>query len=214
MNLIDLTGHKFGRLTVISKAHTNSNKQVCWNVVCSCGTYKVVTGNSMKSGGTKSCGCHKSEITKTRNEINRKYSRVNPCCTECGASLNATNWWPSWMSMFVPVCITCGKERHVLTDTKEKQKNRSLRNKYGITLGDYNIMLERQKHVCAICGSPATVDQRAFHVDHCHKTGKIRGILCNGCNAGLGHFKDDPSVLLRAATYIKEHYEQGEDQDK
>lgn len=205
--LIDLTGLSFGRLTVLSKAHTNQNKHVCWNVRCSCGTELIAVGNSMKSGNTKSCGCQKSDATKIRNIANRKYSRENPTCTECGSALSSDNWWPSWASMFVPICIPCGKERHALIDTKEKQKNRALRNTYGITLTEYNAMLAKQDNKCAICGNTAILEHRAFHVDHCHTSGKIRGILCNGCNAGLGHFKDDPLILEKAAAYIRKQYE-------
>lgn len=77
--------------------------------------------------------------------------------------------------------------------------------KYGITFEQRDAMLAEQGGVCAIC-------ERAYpggrwdewHVDHCHETGAIRGILCNDCNAGLGILGDDPVRLRRAADYLEE----------
>lgn len=54
--------------------------------------------------------------------------------------------------------------------------------------------------ICKICG-----ESRKLHVDHCHKTGKFRGILCHKCNRALGFFKDDPALLRRAADYIDKY---------
>lgn len=78
------------------------------------------------------------------------------------------------------------------------QKDRELRQQYGITLADYNAILESQGGCCAICGE----DSR-LHLDHNHKTDEIRGILCQACNHGLGRFKDDPALLRKAADYLE-----------
>jgi len=66
---------------------------------------------------------------------------------------------------------------------------------YGLSLQDYRAMRERQGNVCGICGTPG----KRLCVDHCHATGKVRGLLCRDCNLGLGHYKDNP-VFTRAAT--------------
>lgn len=67
-------------------------------------------------------------------------------------------------------------------------------------------MLDAQGGGCAICGERNPKGKHSgFHVDHCHKTGRVRGILCHGCNVSLGHFKDDPALLRRAAEYVTEH---------
>lgn len=68
---------------------------------------------------------------------------------------------------------------------------------YGITLADLKVLEQKQNNLCAICDEP-----KPLHVDHCHKTGKVRGLLCNNCNNGLGRFKDNASRLRRAADYI------------
>lgn len=72
--------------------------------------------------------------------------------------------------------------------------------KYGITEVDYQTLLAKQNGGCAICGSSG---RRRLDVDHDHLTNKIRGLLCNNCNRGLGHLKDDPALLRLAATYLE-----------
>ena len=66
---------------------------------------------------------------------------------------------------------------------------------HGLSLQDYRAMLERQGKVCGICKTPG----KPLCVDHCHATGKVRGLLCRDCNLGLGNYKDNP-VFTRAAT--------------
>lgn len=88
---------------------------------------------------------------------------------------------------------------------KAKQCNRNARLKrlYGIDVGHYNSLFVLQHQRCAICSAPRpTINDYTFKLDHCHKTGAIRGILCNKCNLLLGLAKDSPSVLSRAAKYL------------
>lgn len=77
--------------------------------------------------------------------------------------------------------------------------------KYGITIEDYNRKLETQEGKCKICGKHQSIFNKRMHLDHCHLTGKIRDILCKNCNQGLGHFMDNPELLEKAASYIKNH---------
>jgi hypothetical protein len=79
-----------------------------------------------------------------------------------------------------------------------------LKTRYGITPEKYQSMLLAQDGVCAICGTDAPGGQSAvMHVDHDHVTGNVRGLLCTNCNRGIGYFGDDPSVLERAAKYLR-----------
>lgn len=74
---------------------------------------------------------------------------------------------------------------------------------YGISLSDFKEMMATQNNACAICGYSDMSDPKMFPVvDHCHTTGKIRGILCASCNHGLGKFKDDVTRLMLAAAYL------------
>lgn len=72
---------------------------------------------------------------------------------------------------------------------------------YGLTPEAYYELLDQQNHVCAICGGSDEV-KGILSVDHCHETNRVRGLLCHRCNVGLGHFRDDPALLARAAQYV------------
>ncbi len=80
-------------------------------------------------------------------------------------------------------------------------RNAHLRDTYGITADQYDAMLLAQGGKCAICG--AIPEARSFPVDHCHKTGKVRAILCPGCNTGIGGFKGNEETLLTAIAYLR-----------
>ncbi|MFI6406517.1 endonuclease VII domain-containing protein [Streptomyces sp. NPDC050548] len=73
-----------------------------------------------------------------------------------------------------------------------------LRRKYGLTPAELDAMVAEQQGICCIC-----LVAPAEHVDHCHETGRVRGVLCFSCNAALGQFKDRPDVMRRAATYLE-----------
>lgn len=83
-------------------------------------------------------------------------------------------------------------------------KSYELKAHYGITLDEYDALLTAQGGVCAICGAAEPRGMGVFHVDHCHKSSKVRGLLCNECNMGLGKFKDSEQLLLAAAKYLTE----------
>ena len=72
---------------------------------------------------------------------------------------------------------------------------------YGITEDDYNRFLVRQEYKCGICGR----EKEKLHVDHNHKTGKVRGLLCNKCNLAIGQFGDDIQTLQKAIFYLRFH---------
>jgi hypothetical protein len=101
-------------------------------------------------------------------------------------------------------CRSCRKayqqENMHNPEFQRKYRDRMLRNKFGITIEDYERMLEEQDGVCAICG--CTPGKRLFAVDHCHDTDRIRRLLCSNCNTGLGMFQDDPDLLMAAAAYL------------
>jgi Recombination endonuclease VII len=63
-------------------------------------------------------------------------------------------------------------------------------------------LFERQNGTCAICGREEWEKVKVLGVDHDHKTGRVRGLLCTDCNMGLGKFKDDPALLRKAIKYL------------
>ena len=82
--------------------------------------------------------------------------------------------------------------------TPEFSRNRTLKYKYGITIEDYERMLVEQNHQCYICNA-----ETKLVVDHCHESGKVRGLLCHQCNIMLGMAKDNPAILRLAANYLE-----------
>lgn len=98
-------------------------------------------------------------------------------------------------------CVRCLKQWRRDNEHRYYRKYGSaLFRKLGITPADYYILAERQLWACKIC---SRIPENKLHVDHCHETGKIRGLLCGGCNVGLGHFSDDPERLANAIEYLK-----------
>jgi thiol-disulfide isomerase/thioredoxin len=108
-----------------------------------------------------------------------------------------------WRLQNIEEVLRKGKERYKLT-TPEIRRRRKLMHRYGITMEDYEKKWNEQEGVCAICFKPEQGKKRFLSVDHCHKTDKVRGLLCDNCNNILGRAKDDYLILLSASTYLEE----------
>jgi hypothetical protein len=94
-------------------------------------------------------------------------------------------------------------------------RHRQLLRQYGLTIHQFNDLLSIQGYCCAICkGSTAAPQGRDWAVDHDHKTGKVRGLLCQWCNVALGAAKDNPVTLRMMANYIEGHAEVERAQDR
>ena len=149
-------------------------------------------------------------------------------CPQCGETKIRLNFYkhPSTKDKLTKLCKDCyaenTKERRALPGNKERQRlaqekwRKNPKNKraelssrykaqYGITLDIYEEMLEKQNGKCYICGNEANYNGKPLYVDHCHDSGKVRKLLCQHCNTGLGMFRDNPELLIKAADYVKEH---------
>ena len=84
------------------------------------------------------------------------------------------------------------------------QRKSQLKVSYGLSIEAYESIFKFQNGACAICKGQ-NMDGKRLAVDHCHSTGKIRGLLCSNCNNGLGRFKDDHGLLEAALIYLKSH---------
>ena len=117
--------------------------------------------------------------------------------------------------------VTCGprcnsRARARLGKDVAVRRARSLKTKYNLTPEEFEDMRTAQDGRCAICGNdghqglctrghPGGCECARLNVDHCHATGKVRGLLCHLCNRALGQFKDSPANLRRAAEYVELH---------
>lgn len=88
----------------------------------------------------------------------------------------------------------------------QRYKNNNLKNRFGIDIDKYNKLLEAQDYKCKICGIHKDDEGKSLVVDHCHITGKIRGIICRKCNLGLGNFRDNLQFLENAKKYLVEDW--------
>jgi hypothetical protein len=133
--------------------------------------------------------CEKHQIEKTVKEF----------CARC---INQTAYR----------CPECNRERYqaqnARTETKLRQRNWALRKNYGLTAEAYNTMVAEQGGICSICKRPPHTKGKNGNmllVDHDHKTGVVRGLLCHDCNRMLAEAQDNPSVLRAAANYLENY---------
>lgn len=102
---------------------------------------------------------------------------------------------------------TRGKEVRANYMKSGKGKSSYLKYLYGITLQDYQNLLTEQAEGCAICGTKhgEETKYKRLSVDHNHETKKVRGLLCQRCNFGIGKFRDSAALLRKAAAYLEKH---------
>ena len=94
------------------------------------------------------------------------------------------------------------KEYYKNNNGREKSRAYYVEKLYGITMEDYEAMFEAQGKSCACCGS-TDPQGKNFHVDHCHKTGAVRSILCHPCNTALGLLKEDVQRIDQLKNYVQ-----------
>lgn len=94
-----------------------------------------------------------------------------------------------------------GYMKSYYANNKRAHMDRSLRKLYGISVDVYELLLKLQNNVCAICDNPCSSGRR-LAVDHNHRTGMIRGLLCQSCNHAVGLLDDDPNRATRLAIYL------------
>jgi len=150
---------------------------------------------------------------------NRKLQSVDPAGRNCSTCKNFLPWdcfYPrkgrdSGLSAYCSSCKTCNRIKTKKWIEQYGFENHIQRH-YGMTLDDWNYLIKVQDGKCAICRSE--FDKRVslkvssrfsrLSVDHNHQTNKVRGLLCNSCNQGLGLFEENPEFLRNAAIYIEE----------
>lgn len=103
---------------------------------------------------------------------------------------NSNNHW----------CKVCLEQNRKARYDAKKTRDKNLQQNYrGFTSNNYDALFLKQGGVCAACGK---LPKRYLHVDHDHVTGEVRGLLCHGCNAALGHLRDSPTIIRGLLQYI------------
>lgn len=129
-------------------------------------------------------------------------------CRKCNKRQDMSEfYWGKKDRFRIRICKTCAgdrqRERKLANRDIYRHQGftRNLRVKYGITLEQYNNLLAQQKSLCAICSKVLT--RQNTHVDHDHKTGSVRGLLCFECNTAIGKFHDSIDRMRRAIAYLE-----------
>lgn len=131
-------------------------------------------------------------------------------CTTCGATKALTEFYKTAKSEDGRAwsCKSCRREADTVWRARPENRvracARSRKRRYGLEDETYQQMLASQGGVCAICYQPNT-NGKALYVDHCHDTGRVRALLCDGCNFAIGQMKDSPDRLRSAAAYLDRH---------
>jgi hypothetical protein len=172
-------------------------------IVCLfCGTSKRVKPHK-RTQKYCSVSCRSLHTEKMHSEV------IEKSCTKCktvkpreGFPLNSRN--PRLLTSICRDCSNQYKDPDYYKKNRDKSIKTSrasmLRRTYNITESEYDKMLKEQNEVCKLCGKPPS--KKRLAVDHCHKTGKIRGLLCSFCNTGIGMLKDDVVLLQKAIEYL------------
>jgi hypothetical protein len=149
--------------------------------------------------------CTKCSNQKPLSEYNKNKKRkdgLSAWCKSC-TKLSSAKWYKINANKVI------ARSRQWALSNQEKKKLNSrkshLKRKYNMSLEDEKKLIDNQKNKCAICNIEMITEQSKFHIDHCHNSGKVRGVLCNSCNTGLGMFKDSQEYLKSAVKYLKKH---------
>ena len=97
-------------------------------------------------------------------------------------------------------CVACQRAARDVGKKREYDRAYQLSRKYGLTPECFDRMMAEQSNCCAICQREFT---KTPHVDHCHKSGEVRGLLCSNCNRAIGFLGDDPLTVSRAVDYLE-----------
>lgn len=135
--------------------------------------------------GCLKCGIESSESAKHKTH-----------CKFCKKLVLIKDRWTSSNGKTVPFHINC---------KKIYERKQSIQKTYNITFEEYLQMFENQEHKCDICKKELDLYSQFTHLDHCHESEKVRGILCNSCNRLLGSAKDNISVLKEAINYLEKN---------
>ena len=160
----------------------------------------------------KICVKHGDLIEKQisrRNRPSKTTNHIQLICKLCTQD-SRIKWQISNPEKYKEQRKNKNKKYMTLTKSKENKKLSKLLREFGVNKEQYNNMTIEQNNLCAICKNVETSKHKSgtvksLAVDHCHKTNKIRGLLCSKCNLAIGVFKDSIEILESAISYLKNY---------
>lgn len=126
-------------------------------------------------------------------------------CSDCEESKPLSDFKVRKSGVVFAKCRACCYLDDVAwrNNNRDRYRTSQLKARYGISLEIYNKMLIDQNECCLGCKKHQSEFKLNMAVDHCHTTGKIRGLLCDGCNKAIGYMKDDPTIAENLAAYLR-----------
>lgn len=164
-------------------------------VCADCGTTIDPARHGQSRFCSQRCFAHAYNKAKAERLKAERWAKVGPCRI-CGEPIPASR--TARAIYCSDACLT--KAQRLAQKRLGPAYNRQYL--YGLTPEQYAALLEKQDNRCAICRTDTPGGKGGWHVDHDHKTGAVRGLLCNDCNNGLGRFLDDPARLRAAIEYL------------
>lgn len=185
---------------------------------------KSPTGKLGRKSSCKACDAARYKAQHVPKPRGKRREPLSPedqkLCRTCGVTKKVADFSLSRKAtettnaVYRSECKPCASTRAMqwFTDNPERsianKRKFNLAKNYGLTVAQYNAMLREQGGVCAVCGKDEpnehgrTGKQFRLSVDHCHDTGRVRGLLCQRCNRAIGLLGDDPVLMRRAISYL------------
>ena len=225
------SGERFDRWLILDDFTKTASGQIRWKAKCDCGTERFINVADAKRGKSKSCGCLLNQNNMTTQERKAaakkaaksrlKYTDYSgPLGDVVGLVLDEEDRRCN-SAIYKVKCAKCdghhvysaaSLRRNILTRdcpsfqtynysglTKAELKIRSF---YKIEIDDLNELQQQQDNCCAICKK--SFDETKRFIDHDHETGEVRGLLCSGCNSGIGLLGDNLKSVMKAVEYLSE----------
>lgn len=126
-------------------------------------------------------------------------------CKKCQQTKPLSEFYQRSETTWFHQCKECKKAYNRRKQTPSQQRAWRIKKSYGVTTDQYNHMMVMQSDRCAICLTDEKPRYGYWHIDHDHQTGKVRGLLCEHCNHGLGKFSDDADNMRAAIKYLEVH---------
>lgn len=181
--IVNILNQTFGSLTVVGLSNDrNPEGRKMWMCRCICGSKKLYIGKYLRNGKTTGCGCVQSRKKRSLAEDR------NP------------NWKGGYKNRGSKAWAT---QKIAKTNSNSVKRGYS---KLKCTNEELLILLNNSNNKCYICNKQENLSKNheILNIDHCHKTGIVRGLLCNNCNVGIGLFKDNIEILEKAILYLKQ----------
>ena len=151
--------------------------------------------------------CSRCEKNQVLDRFHKDRTKKDGLCTVC-RTCKTTTATLFYLSNKVRI-LDIAKDRYQDPTQKRDAKYRSwkstIKKNFSLSVDDYNIIFASQNGCCKICNKHQTEFARRLGVDHCHTSGKVRGLLCDNCNRGIGFLGDSDEILLSAMNYLRGH---------